>query len=355
VKRDEMVFSSTDMFRERELERGDDLIGFMSHFATFFLVHFECEKTNREREREMMMLRTTTLTTIQTTTRTIGGRQNRHRFFFTRSQNGAVSSSSSSSKSSSKTKTMIFSSSKSSDVEEQKLYRRTSLKSFTTSSSSFSRRRRRVTTAASSSSSESSETKVIPGDYRIGATLIAISLFLGPVCHLWFPQCAIHAILGGFLSLQASRVRFRFSETDLDVVFIQPGESDGEAAKAETDSSGDNKLQGGGANKWSFESVQNWEFWFPGFPVLVYYKENQTREEGQPHFFPIIMDGKKLYEEMLTKMPKSVNEKPNPSEWNLLTAFKSTPVGRNIIEQMSEEQVKWCEETVGLPYFDEKK
>ena len=253
---------------------------------------------------------------------------------------------------------MIFSSSSksSSDVEEQKLYRRTSLKSFTTSSSSFSRRRRRsATTAASSSSSESSETKVIPGDYRIGATLIAISLFLGPVCHLWFPQCAIHAILGGFLSLQASRVRFRFSETDLDVVFIQPGESDGEAAKAETDSSGDNKLQGGGANKWSFESVQNWEFWFPGFPVLVYYKENQTREEGQPHFFPIIMDGKKLYEEMLTKMPKSVNEKPSPSEWNLLTAFKSTPVGRNIIEQMSEEQVKWCEETIGLPYFDEKK
>ncbi|CAL6306396.1 unnamed protein product [Bathycoccus prasinos] len=299
----------------------------------------------------------TTLTTIQTTTRTIGGvahrrRQNHRFFFFTHSQNGVVSSSSSS-KSSSKTKTIIFSS-KSSDVEEQKLYRRTSLKSFTTSSSSFSRRRRSVANA-SSSSSESSETKVIPGDYRIGATLIAISLFLGPVCHLWFPQCAIHAVLGGFLSLQASRVRFRFSETDLDVVLIQPGESDGEAAKAETDSSGDNKLQGGGANKWSFESVQNWEFWFPGFPVLVYYKENQTREEGQPHFFPIIMDGKKLYEEMLTKMPKSVNEKPNPSEWNLLTAFKSTPVGRNIIEQMSEEQVKWCEETVGLPYFDEKK
>lgn len=306
------------------------------------------------------MMQTTTLTTIQTT-RTGGApkaarrrrRQNHHRFL-TRSQNGVVVSSSSS-KSSSKTKMMIFSLSKSSSEEAQKLYGRTSLKSFTTSSSSFSRRGRVATAATSSSESSESSTKVIPGDYRIGATLIAISLFLGPVCHLWFPQCAIHAILGGFLSLQASRVRFRFSETDLDVVFIQPGESDGEAAKAETDSSGDNKLQGGGANKWSFESVQNWEFWFPGFPVLVYYKENQTREEGQPHFFPIIMDGKKLYEEMLTKMPKSVNEKPSPSEWNLLTAFKSTPVGRNIIEQMSEEQVKWCEETIGLPYFDEKK
>ena len=308
----------------------------------------------------MMLQKTvTTLKTTIQTTRTREGRQ-KHRFFFTRSQNGTVSSSSSSKSSSKRKTTMIFSSSssKSADVmEEQKLYRRrTSLKSFTTTSaSSFSRRRRGSVVNASSSSSESSETKVIPGDYRIGATLIAISLFLGPVCHLWFPQCALHAILGGFLSLQASRVRFRFSETDLDVVFIQPGESDGEAAKAETDSSGDNKLQGGGANKWSFESVQNWEFWFPGFPVLVYYKENQTREEGQPHFFPIIMDGKKLYEEMLTKMPKSVNEKPSPSEWNLLTAFKSTPVGRNIIEQMSEEQVKWCEETIGLPYFDEKK
>jgi len=323
-------------------------------FCTFLVI----EVLKNQYEREMMQ--TTTLTTFIQTTRTIGAktaahhrrRQNHHRFLTQSPQNGVVVSSSSS-KSSSKTKTMIFSS-KSSPEEAQKLYGRTLSKSCTTSSSSSFSRRRRIATAATSSS-ESSESKVIPGDYRIGATLIAISLFLGPVCHLWFPQCAIHAILGGFLSLQASRVRFRFSETDLDVVFIQPGESDGEAAKAETDSSGDNKLQGGGANKWSFESVQNWEFWFPGFPVLVYYKENQTREEGQPHFFPIIMDGKKLYEEMLTKMPKSVNEKPSPSEWNLLTAFKSTPVGRNIIEQMSEEQVKWCEETIGLPYFDEKK
>jgi hypothetical protein len=213
----------------------------------------------------------------------------------------------------------------------------------------------RATMSSGDDSTKDDDTTVVPGDYRVGATLATVSLFLGPVCHLWFPQFFVHALLGAFLSFQASRVRFRFSETDLDVVFIQPGESDEDAAKATTETSGDNKLQGGGANKWSFESVQNWEFWFPGFPVLVYYKENQTRAEGQPHFFPIIMDGKKLYEEMLTKMPKSVNEKPSLSEWNLLTAFKSTPVGRNIIEQMSDEQVKWCEETTGLPYFDDEK
>ena len=124
------------------------------------------------------------------------------------------------------------------------------------------------------------------------------------------------------------------------------------ASIGNNDSSGDNKLQGGGANKWSFESVTNWEFWFPGFPILVYYKENQTRPEGQPHFFPIIMDGKKLYEQMLEKMPTSVNPKPDPSEWNLDTAFEATPVGRKIKESLSEDQLKTLKETKGFPGLD---
>lgn len=28
----------------------------------------------------------------------------------------------------------------------------------------------------------------------------------------------------------------------------------------------------GGQNRWSYDSFVNWEFWWPGFPVLVYYK-----------------------------------------------------------------------------------
>lgn len=192
---------------------------------------------------------------------------------------------------------------------------------------------------------------VIPGDYRIGGVLLGVATFLGPVCHLW-TQFGVHGFLGAFLALQASRVRFRFSDTDLDVVFIDPGADDSTALDVDTDSSGDNKLQGGGANKWSFESVTNWEFWFPGFPVLVYYKENQTRPEGQPHFFPIIMDGKKLYETMLEKMPESVNKKPAVSEWNLDTAFESTSLGRKIKESLSEEQLKQLKDTTGFPGLD---
>lgn len=32
----------------------------------------------------------------------------------------------------------------------------------------------------------------------------------------------------------------------------------------------------------------NWELWWPEFPILVYFKETQTKPEGQVHFFPVI-------------------------------------------------------------------
>ena len=31
----------------------------------------------------------------------------------------------------------------------------------------------------------------------------------------------------------------------------------------------------GGQNRWSFDSFTNWEFWWKGFPVLVYFKVRQ--------------------------------------------------------------------------------
>ena len=134
---------------------------------------------------------------------------------------------------------------------------------------------------------------VIPADPRLGLVLLGVAATLGPVAHLC-GQAGLHSLLGGFLTFQSTRVRFRFSDKELDVVFVQPGEGEEAAAAAGTESSGENKLQGGGANAWSLDKITNWEFWWPGFPVLVFYKETQTRPEGQPHFFPIIMDGKKV-------------------------------------------------------------
>jgi hypothetical protein len=164
-----------------------------------------------------------------------------------------------------------------------------------------SARRRAVSCSAAASGKT-----VIPGDPRIGVTLLAVAVFLGPGLHLWL-QFLLHGVLGGFLTFQSTRVRFRFDEQQLDVVFVDPASgSDEAAASASVESSGDNKLQGGGANAWSLDKITNWEFWWPGargapsvllreligvlvcagFPVLVYYKETQTRPQGQPHFFP---------------------------------------------------------------------
>lgn len=192
---------------------------------------------------------------------------------------------------------------------------------------------------------------VVPGDYRLGGGLLAVALFLGPGLHLW-TQGALHGVLGGFLSLQASRVRFRFTDSALDVVIVEPFASDEAAAAAGTETSGENQLQGGGANKWALSTVVNWEFWWPGFPLLVYYKETQTRAEGQPHFFPIIMDGRALYEQMLAKMPPSVNAKPSPEAWCLDTALEATPVGRYVKTQLNAEQLAAVKKLTGLPLVD---
>ena len=37
-----------------------------------------------------------------------------------------------------------------------------------------------------------------------------------------------------------------------------------------------------------YSTFVNWELWWPQFPILVYFKETQTKPEGQVHFFPVI-------------------------------------------------------------------
>ncbi len=75
-------------------------------------------------------------------------------------------------------------------------------------------------------------------------------------------------LLAAFLSTQASRVRFVFGPDALEVVIGNSG-ADTENAFV------------GGANRWAYSTFVNWEFWWPCFPVLVYFKETQTKPEGQ--------------------------------------------------------------------------
>eukprot|EP00798_Chlamydomonas_sp_ICE-L_P018343 gene18343-24808_t len=66
----------------------------------------------------------------------------------------------------------------------------------------------------------------------------------------------------------------------------------------------------GGASKWSYDSFVNWELWWPGFPVLTYFKETQTKPEGQIHFFPVIFNGKELYDVMVERCGPSATSGP---------------------------------------------
>jgi len=121
-----------------------------------------------------------------------------------------------------------------------------------------------------------------------------IPIVLGAVAGLsayegWTPAAWITGILGLFLAIQATRVRFVFEADALEVVVASKEQEETENAFV------------GGRNRWSYDTFTNWEFWWPGFPVLVYFKETQTKPEGQIHFFPIIFNGKQLYEVMLER------------------------------------------------------
>ncbi|KAJ6381144.1 hypothetical protein OIU77_029937 [Salix suchowensis] len=63
----------------------------------------------------------------------------------------------------------------------------------------------------------------------------------------------------------------------------------------ELQGSGENVFVGG-KNRWKYSTFVNWELWWPNFPILVYFKETQTKPEGQVHFFPVIFNGKQLYD-----------------------------------------------------------
>eukprot|EP00210_Caulerpa_lentillifera_P005846 g5590.t1 len=111
------------------------------------------------------------------------------------------------------------------------------------------------------------------------------------------PLSALFGILGIFLGIQASRVKFIFTKDTLEV--------DAGTGKKEEN------VFVGGENKWKFSSFVNWEFWWPSFPILVYFKETQTKPEGQIHFFPILFNGKEIYEVMVERCGSSKTSLPS--------------------------------------------
>lgn len=146
--------------------------------------------------------------------------------------------------------------------------------------------------AASSKKGVKGGVAVIPPSYNLAAGTGGLAALLAAV-----PGSALDgpagvlALLAGLFGFQAGRVKFTFDDEAFE---LKIGE--------ELEDSGENIVVGG-ANRWAYKSFVNWDI-FPSrdFPILVYFKENQTPEEkwkegpgaldkkggGQLHFFPAV-------------------------------------------------------------------
>ena len=80
-------------------------------------------------------------------------------------------------------------------------------------------------------------------DYRIGATLVVTAVALAS--QQKFAAAVPIGILGAFLTVQTSRVKFLFGEDALEVVIGEEKKSSGENAFV------------GGENKWKYDSFIN--------------------------------------------------------------------------------------------------
>ncbi|WVZ76916.1 hypothetical protein U9M48_024834 [Paspalum notatum var. saurae] len=110
------------------------------------------------------------------------------------------------------------------------------------------------------------------------------------------PDCII--IKDKNKELDTTRVRFVFDNEALEV---KVGD--------QLQESGENVFVGG-KNRWKYSTFVNWELWWPQFPILVYFKETQTKPEGQVHFFPVIFNGRQLYDVMVERAGPSKTSGP---------------------------------------------
>ncbi|XP_031505172.1 uncharacterized protein LOC116267535 [Nymphaea colorata] len=138
---------------------------------------------------------------------------------------------------------------------------------------------------------------VVPDpDYRIPVVLLGLAG--GLIYQDNLLTAAPVGLLGLLLLFQTTRVRFVFDNEALEVKVGDKLEESGENVFV------------GGKNRWKYSTFVNWELWWPDFPILVYFKEKQTKPEGQVHFFPVIFNGRQLYDVMVERAGPSKNSGP---------------------------------------------
>jgi hypothetical protein len=121
------------------------------------------------------------------------------------------------------------------------------------------------------------ESVVIDPDYKPGLFLLGTGLLLDTIPYIQITLGLFTTLLGALFLVQATRIRFIFDSTSLELV------NQGEDGQLE--SSGENVVVGG-ANRWATSTIVNYDFFPNGWingpigPLLVYFKETQTPSES---------------------------------------------------------------------------
>jgi hypothetical protein len=115
-----------------------------------------------------------------------------------------------------------------------------------------------------------------------------------PTAKIFGGIALLFTVFAAFIAFQTTTLRFAFDDDSFSL--------------QKADGTSFENVVVGGENKWAYKSFQNYDFLpSPSFPILVYFRENQTpveaREEapivvddlvGQVHFFPAIANTQQL-------------------------------------------------------------
>lgn len=167
-------------------------------------------------------------------------------------------------------------------------------------------------------------------DFRVAGLFLAIGLVLDQIPYIQWTLGLLSTALGVLFLVQTFRIRFVFDEDNCLELKTTTLGSDA------MDDAGENVLVGG-ANRWSCDSIVNYEFFPKGWidddnnpvgPILVYFKETQTPVEtwnegpgksandpqkiaagtavaGQAHFFPAVCNAQQMRAELVQRgVPK---------------------------------------------------
>jgi len=154
---------------------------------------------------------------------------------------------------------------------------------------------------------------VIAPSYNLAAGTAGVSALLAalPGSGLADFPAVVFGLLAALFGVQTGRVKFCFDDQAMEIRIGDDLKKGGE------------NIVVGGANRWNYKSFVNWDI-FPNrsFPILVYFKENQTPKEkwgegpggldkiggGQVHFFPAVCNVEQICEQFETRGCKQVRK-----------------------------------------------